>query len=324
MNGTVGVPDILNALALAGKSGVAVPGEPGVLRDLDLCRTWGFDIRPGPEGRMVLAEDEDSLVPAWIERESRPVAWNRLAVVGFFRAASTNDEAAALARSGSPAGLVVYAEEQMAGRGRKGRRWHSPPRAGLYFSLVVRPCQPVACWPILTHAAAVALFETLSGTGAPLAIDLKWPNDLLLSGRKAAGILLETAGFPKTSAAVVGVGINVARESVPDELRETATSIAAEAGVVFPRRQLMVGFLDRFQALYELFERGEHPKVLARWKEYSSMWNGSPVTIADGESRRPGITCGLTDMGALRVRLEGGSEETILSGDVTLRRGTGN
>ena len=222
------------------------------------------------------------------------------------------------------AASLVYAEQQTAGRGRKGRRWNSPPRAGLYFSLVVRPSQPLNCWPILTHVAAVALVDTLRRTavqpGRTLAIDLKWPNDVILSGRKCAGILLETVGIHRALAAVVGVGINVRPESIPRDLLESATSLESQTGIAVPRRPLLLNFLMQFYSVYDLFEADGPEVILDRWKAASSMWSGAEVTIVEGGVSRVGVTCGLTESGALRVRLAGGTEETILSGDVTVKR----
>lgn len=328
MTGRIEVPGILNELARAGKAGLPLPLGPGALRDIELCRAWGYDIRAAGS-RAVLERNEDALVPAWIEQESIARAWRRLTVAGFFSLGSTNDEAASCARAGVPGGLLVCAEEQTSGKGRKGRRWNSPARAGLYFSLLVRPSQPLIRWPVLTHATAVALVETVrqapSLTGRLPDIDLKWPNDVLLSGRKVAGILLETVwGAPEDPGAVVGVGINLSRSSVPEDLFETATSIEDEAGVAVPRRALLVSFLDHFQAVYALFEEGHHGVLLDRWKACSSMWEGTPVQVVDGARTRLGVTCGLTEIGALRVRLAGGAEETVLAGDVTVRRGAGN
>jgi BirA family transcriptional regulator, biotin operon repressor / biotin---[acetyl-CoA-carboxylase] ligase len=324
MTADIRTPEILNDLARAGVSGIDLPVDMPTLRDLELCREWDFPVRTNPEGRAVLDWNPESLVPAWIEAEAAPRLRRDLHAEGYLRIGSTNDEASSLARSGVPEGWLVCAEQQTAGRGRKGRRWNSPPRAGLYFSLVIRPEQRASRWPLLTYVAAVALFDTLRQVPGPpgraLSLDLKWPNDVILSGRKCAGILLETAGGPGAMAAIVGVGINVRPESVARDLMESATSIESHSGAPVPRRALLVSFLDEFYRLYALFEAGAHAEILDRWKASSSMWDGAEVTIIDGSVSRTGVTCGLTDTGALRVRLAGGTEESILSGDVTVRR----
>jgi len=220
---------------------------------------------------------------------------------------------------------VIYAEKQTEGRGRKARRWESPPGVGLYFSIVARPSQPVSCWPILNHVAGVALAQAVEDLTAAqavsrsLEVDLKWPNDLMVSGKKAAGILLETTGGAGNPfGAVVGVGINVGPESFPEALRDRATSLS-EAGVFVPRRRLLVRFLSLFQEGFSLFERGEYGKILEQWKCHSTMWDGVPVWVEDGAGSRPAVTCGLTELGALRIRNEDGSEEALLAADVSVR-----
>jgi BirA family transcriptional regulator, biotin operon repressor / biotin---[acetyl-CoA-carboxylase] ligase len=321
----ISTPEILNDLARAGASGIELTSIAERQSEIDTCREWRFPLVTTPDGRAVLENDPDSLIPALIDAEATERVGHRVAASCFLRLGSTNDEAAARARSGAPQRTVICAEQQTAGRGRKGRRWNSPPRAGLYFSLVVRPAQSLYRWPILTHVAAIALFETLMCTAVPsdTELDLKWPNDLMLNGRKCAGILLESAGAPGLPAAIIGVGVNVRHESVPRELLQTATSIEAECGSAVPRRPILVSFLDQFERVYRLFEDGRHGAILDLWKERSSMWNGAEVTVIDGSSSRVGVTCGLTAEGALRVMMAGGSEETILSGDVTVRRGAG-
>jgi BirA family transcriptional regulator, biotin operon repressor / biotin---[acetyl-CoA-carboxylase] ligase len=155
----------------------------------------------------------------------------------------------------------------------------------------------------------------------PLDLDLKWPNDVLLSGKKAAGILLETAGSGGiTSAVVVGVGINVNPIRLPEDLGDQATSIGEAAGVAIPRRHLLVRFLYYFQLAYDLFERGESPAILQQWKSFSSMWHDTPVWITGKDGSRPGVTAGLTESGALLVRNPDGTECEILAGDVRIRR----
>src|SRR5512139_303068 len=167
--------------------------------------------------------DGDRLDPARLERETPSIAWARLSVVAFPEIGSTNDEALRRAREGAPAGLLVIAEHQTEGKGRKGRRWTSPPGSGLCFSLLVRPLSPRRHWPLLSLLTSVAVARSIEDVAAGLEgirqavqVDLKWPNDVLLSGRKAAGILIEATDTPGGSGAVViGVGVNVGIDSVP-------------------------------------------------------------------------------------------------------------
>jgi BirA family biotin operon repressor/biotin-[acetyl-CoA-carboxylase] ligase len=323
MNTAIPVPKVLNLIADAPPPGLSLT-DPRLAQELEICREWGYAIRV-TENHAVLPADPDVLVPVWIEREVPSVAWSRLAVHGFLRIGSTNEEALIHAARGAETGLLIFAEQQTAGRGRKGRRWNSPPGAGLYFTLVVRSRQAQSRWPLLTHVASLALVLALKEfsavSGRSLAIDLKWPNDLLLSGKKAAGILLETACSPKGDfAAAVGVGINTGQACVPAELSDVATSVGREAGIPVPRRQLLVCFLRHFQHMLILFESSAHEELLERWKSHSSMWDGVPVRVVEGNSTKLAVTCGLSDIGGLRIRLADGVEETVLAGDVTVRR----
>ncbi len=269
----------------------------------------------------------DQLVPYWIQKETPAIAWDWLRVHGFFRVGSTNREALELARKGTPSGTLVYTEEQTAGKGRNGRSWFSSAGKGMYFTIVVRPTQPLKFWPLLTHVASVALVETLKDLFSPLKIiphplplDLKWPNDVLLSGRKCAGILLETMTEGDNPAALIGMGINVKKGSVPASLENTAACLEEMADAVVPRRQLLVRFLQNFQEFFLLFEQGKHADLLEKWKRNSSMWEGTHILISEGTKRRSAITCGLNEIGALMIRTPEGELETILAGDISVNR----
>jgi len=313
------IPSVLTRLAQAGRSGMIFDSDPLLESELDVCRAWGFRLAVSGD-RIRLEFDCDQLVPPWIESETPAISWHKVVAHGYLRIGSTNVRAIEEARRGAPCGTLIYSEEQSAGRGRKGRKWHSPAGRGLYFSLVLRPKQPVKNWPLLTHTAALGLvntFKKLSDTKLttrPLVVDLKWPNDVLLSGRKSAGILLETV----SGAAVVGIGINVRKGGVPEFMQNQAVCLDEMAGTIVPRRRLLVVFLREFQLLYRSFERGELRQLLELWKSHSSMWNGVTVCITEGESRKWAVTCGISEEGALLVRTPEGIEETVLAGDISV------
>jgi BirA family transcriptional regulator, biotin operon repressor / biotin---[acetyl-CoA-carboxylase] ligase len=323
---TLKLPSILTDLGHVGENGLPVNSSPWFRHELDLCKDWGFRLKYF-DHRVSLEFDNDQMVPYWIQKETPAVAWDFLRVNGFLQTESTNSEAIELARTGAPAGTLVFAEEQTAGKGRCGRSWFSSPRKGLYFSIVLHPSQAVQFWPLLTHVASVALIETMKDLHPqgiiphPLELDLKWPNDVLISGRKCAGILLETITEAKKNKAVVGLGVNMRPGSVPDSLESLATSLDEMADTMVPRRQLLVRFLKKFQECYLVFERGEHRELLERWESHSSMWNGAEIWITEGENRRSAVTCGLNEIGALLVRTPEGKAETIFAGDVSIRRG---
>lgn len=326
VSNSIAIPNILNEAARAGQDGCLLSADPDSTAAFELCRKWGFPLRL-ENGRAFLLYNEDALVPEWIENEACAVIWDKINVRGFLEIGSTNEEALSQAREGAGDGTLICAERQTAGRGRKGRSWISPAGGGIYCTVILRPRQIQRHWPLLTHAASVALADCLKdileiyAPGHPVAVDLKWPNDVLLSGKKTAGILLETtAGGEGSQVAVVGVGINVRQGSIPEPLKDQATCLDQEAGVEVPRRRLLVRFLYHLQLCYDLFERGGYQELLERWKSRSSMWNGAPVWIDDGGQRSAAVTCGLTDLGALRIRRSNGMEEMLMAGDVSVRR----
>jgi BirA family biotin operon repressor/biotin-[acetyl-CoA-carboxylase] ligase len=318
------IPDILTDLSHVGATGLLLGNAPAISRQLEECREWGYKITK-ENNRGYLHFDHEQIVPYWIQRETPDLAWDGIRVNGFLRIDSTNREALDQARVGAPGGTLICAEEQTSGKGRVGRSWYSPARSGLYFSLIVRPQQPWKYWPLLTHVAAVALIRAILDLAdakiipRPLEAEIKWPNDILISGRKCAGILLEALADEENPAVAIGVGINVHRGSVPEHLTGEATCLDESAGVEVPRRKLLVGFLQHFQIVYATFENGNYGEVLDCWKQYSTMWNGARVTLEEGGRRRSVVTRGLDDVGALRVETECGVVETILAGDVRLR-----
>ena len=310
-------PALLIDLGHVGENGLPLIPGAAFQSELELCKQWGFLLNCANQ-RVSLVFDDDQLVPYWIQKETPAIAWDWLRINGFLQVESTNTEAAEQARSGAPGGTLIFAEEQTAGKGRNGRSWVSNARKGLYFTVILRPGQPVKFWPLLTHTASVALIETLKDLFPHLDLDLKWPNDVLISGRKCAGILLESITETNMNAAVIGLGINVRKGSVPESLESTAVCLDEASGTQVPRRQLLVHFLRKFQGYYLEFEKGNHRELLERWMSHSSMWDGAQVWISDGEVRRSAVTCGLNELGALMVRTPEGALETILAGDISV------
>jgi|GEM_PF-509415 len=319
------IPDILTDLAHVGTAGLPLTAAPLLLKEFEICRQWGYSVEQKND-RVILHFDDDQIIPYWVQRETPDLAWGGLRVNGFLRIDSTNREAIEQARMGAPHGTLIFAEEQTAGRGRNGRSWFSPPKTGLYFSLIVRPRQAREFWPLLTHVASVALIGTFQELvdseiiPETLELDIKWPNDVLISGKKCAGILLETLDEGHNQAVVIGVGINVRSGSVPGNLSEEAVCIDESAHATVPRRKILVNFLKKFQAVYISFEEGKHEELLDRWKLHSTMWDGVRIWIEEVGRLRSVVTCGLDKIGALLVRNDEGVLETIHAGDVRIQR----
>lgn len=231
---------------------------------------------------------------------------------------STNDVARELAASGAPEGFCVIAREQTAGRGRQGHSWSSPPGEGLYLSLILLPRIKPADSPILTLAAAVAVAETLK-LDFNVEVDIKWPNDILASGKKICGILVESAiQNNQLQYSIVGIGVNVAQRSFPDEIVQSATSLLLETERVIEPEDFARPMLERLERWYEI-AIADRRQVNARWNELSSYGRGRHVEVQCSEGAIKGVTRGLTSSGALALEMANGEIREIVAGEVSLR-----
>jgi BirA family transcriptional regulator, biotin operon repressor / biotin---[acetyl-CoA-carboxylase] ligase len=220
---------------------------------------------------------------------------------------STNAALAARARSGAAEGLVLVAEHQTAGRGRLDRVWLTPPRAALTFSVLLRPAVDDRWWPWLPLLTGVAVVEAVRAAGGPVC-SLKWPNDVLVDGRKLAGVLAE--GRPQEGWAIIGIGVNAAVEldALPQELRGTATTLGLA-------RSDLPAALDRL--LRALEQRLAEPMgdTLTALRARDALLD-APIAWGGGQ----GVGAGITDEGTLRVRLADGRETVLDAGEVHLLR----
>lgn len=227
---------------------------------------------------------------------------------------STNDTATQLALSGAPEGLAVLADQQTAGRGRRGRTWSSPPGAGLYLSVIFRGAELTAAPGLVTLGAGVAAATAvLAATGLPVA--LKWPNDLVMgeSWKKLGGILCEAQG---RDALVVGVGINVTSSSHPPDVAARATAIETELGRGCDRAALVVECLAELRALAVALRQADRRAVLQRWRALAADgWQSSTVRWQDGDTEMRGLAREVDDDGALIVEREG-RRERVIAGEV--------
>ncbi len=267
----------------------------------------------------------DPLDPQQLEAELRRAGlpW---AVDYSLQLDSTQSRAALLAQAGAPEFTWVIAEEQTAGRGRHGNRWSSAPGEGIYCTLILRPrCSPVRLLA-LTLAAGVAVREGLQ-RDSELALDLRWPNDLLFEGKKVSGILLESSGdTQKLQYALLGIGVNVQQRQFPGDLATPATSLALALGRNMQRRPLLVAIARSFARRYRLFQQERYGELLAEFAAHSSYARGLQVTVgARGgpEQVYCGTTEGLDENGFLLVRTTAGELRTVVSGDVRPVRDTG-
>lgn len=306
-----------------------VSGEE-ICKSLDVTRTavWkhiqalrddGYEIDARPRAGYMLAGVPDRL----FTEEIRDGLSTRLMgnnIIYGDSVPSTNDLARELAQKGAGEGCLVVAEEQTGGKGRLGRGWNSPKYKGICFSLLLCPPVNPSEASQVTMLAAVSLGRAInSETGVPVGI--KWPNDLLVNGKKICGILTElSAEMDRINHLVVGMGINVNQdvEDFPGELRNTATSLRIEKGGAVSRIRLLQACLGEFERWYRVWlEQGFAP-VLAEWKEMSVSLN-CPVRIHTLNKSWEGWAEDVDGDGALLLRLPDGSLQRLISGEVSLR-----
>jgi BirA family biotin operon repressor/biotin-[acetyl-CoA-carboxylase] ligase len=231
-------------------------------------------------------------------------------IVRLGRVESTQTVAFALAADGAPDGTVVMADSQAAGRGRRGRAWRDEPGASLLVSIVLRPRLEPARLPGLSLAAGVAVAEALTRT-AGITPRLKWPNDVLVGGRKLAGILLETRLTGARPTAVLGVGVNLSQRVFPADLGPRATSVWLASGRLVDRDALLSALLDALGDWRRRLERQGFAPIRTRWRALADTL-GRTVTV-DGVS---GVAVDVDADGALVVADAEGRRRRVLAGDV--------
>ncbi len=225
---------------------------------------------------------------------------------------STNDLATSAAGGGAPEGTVVAANAQSAGRGRLGRSWASPPGAGLYVSVVLRPL-PHAL-PLLTIAAGVAVAEGVEAASG-LSACVKWPNDVYAGARKLAGILAEAGSSPAGDHVVIGFGINLRPAAFPPDVAARATSIEGELGRTVDRGLVLAECLAALADRYRLLQAGARDAVIAAWRSRAAQHLGRPVEWDAEHGARRGIAHDIDARGALLVRV-GDRTVRVISGEV--------
>lgn len=242
--------------------------------------------------------------------------------IRFFRVVgSTNDLLKDEARTGAAEGLAFVADEQVTGRGRRSRSWTAPAGSSVLASLLLRPTWlPAPDAFLLTILAAVAAAEAVEAVSS-LTVDLKWPNDLHINGRKLSGVLVETeVNADALHWAVIGCGINCNwnPRAVP-ELAAIATSVQAELGHGIDRRDLLRALLQRLDARYNALRRGARSALFEAWRARLRML-GQPVTADTPHGLLVGIADDVMPDGALVICTEEGQRHIVTAGDVSIRR----
>jgi BirA family biotin operon repressor/biotin-[acetyl-CoA-carboxylase] ligase len=238
-------------------------------------------------------------------------------VLSFAQIDSTNRLALEMGAKGSPEGLVIFAEEQTKGRGRLGRTWVSPKGKGLYFSVLLRPRLALNGVPKLTLTAAVSVAEAIEETTGlrPL---IRWPNDLLVDGKKICGILTEMAAeADRIGYVVLGIGVNV--NASKKELPENGASIQSATRRAQDRCALAARILQKLDAHYADLLAGRFEPLAERWEQRSAV-TGKRVAATTLAGRLEGTAVGIDEDGALWIRQDSGIRKRILSGDILFLR----
>lgn len=304
-------------------SGTKIAEEIGTSRSevwrlIQQLRGLGVDVAGHPATGYQLRSVPDLLLPEVIAPLVKGTVFAKQ-IHHYYKIGSTNSEAMQSAAEGAPEGSVFLAEEQLAGRGRGAHTWHSARSAGIYCSVVLRPAMPPSDALIFSLAAGLAVRTAVLEIAPQLEPDLKWPNDLLLGGRKFCGILTEmNAEATRVRHLVVGVGINVNQAKFPAELREIATSLRIETGTEWSRVELCGALLKSLDREYRALvnDAGLRESILRRFQESSSSVRGRKVRIEENGGIE-GVTEGLDARGFLQVRTVEGLR-TVVSGTVRL------
>ena len=288
-----------------------------VWKQVQTLRRRGFGIEGARGAGYRLLGRPDVIEEAELaSRLASPSFWKSFHILAVTD--STNSRAVALAETGAPHGTIVCADAQTGGRGRFARSWESPPGLNVYVSFLLRPPVEPAQAPQLTLVTAVALAAAVEASTG-LSARLKWPNDLYLGGRKAAGILAEmSADADRLRHVVIGTGLNVNAEPAdfPPGLRERATSLSIQAGRAFPRVEVLARFLDCFTDAYGAYIAEGIRGVLPEWRR-RSLLDGRRVVIRLRGEDAAGTAVGVDDAGFLVFRRDGGREtETIAGGEI--------
>lgn len=245
--------------------------------------------------------------------------WAGGRTVYFDATDSTNIQARRLAEAHAPHGTLVVSDRQDGGKGRRGRSWASPSGVGIWMSLILRPEIAPSSASMLTLAAALAVREGIQEeTGlSPL---IKWPNDLVLNGKKICGILTEmSTELMEIQYVITGIGINVNQREFPPEIRDTATSLSLEAGRCFRRSSLIAAILKAFEKDYAAFLKTGDLSLLLEEYNACLVNRGKEVCILDPSGEYRAVAEGIDESGSLLVTLPDGTRREIISGEVSVR-----
>jgi BirA family transcriptional regulator, biotin operon repressor / biotin---[acetyl-CoA-carboxylase] ligase len=301
------------------EAGIALKvSRTAVWKHIQALRDMGYRIDAVPSRGYRMVAAPDLLIGEEITAGLRSVRIGRK-ILSLKETGSTNEEAFKLAEEGAEEGTVVVAETQRRGKGRLGRQWESPSGVNLYCSVILRPPVLPVRAAQMTFLSSVAVARAITATTS-LRPSIKWPNDLMINGKKVAGLLNEmSAETEKVNFIVLGIGVNInmRRDQFPDYLRHPATSLFLESGEPVARAGFTRALLEALDILYNAYLEHGYAPIREEWLAHCNSL-GREVTVSFQDSHLRGTARGIDEEGALLVELADGSTERVLAGDVTI------
>ena len=299
---------------LCNKFGVS---RTAIWKVINQLKEAGYEIEAAQNKGYHLIAAPDVMTEAELE-SLKNTQWAGCEIYCFDSIDSTNTKAKELAEAGHPSGTLVVADQQTLGRGRRGRSWESPAGTGIFMTLMLKPDINPNNASMLTLVAAMATARAITEVTGEAA-QIKWPNDIVMNGKKVVGIVTEmSAQFDYINHIVVGIGINVHNEEFPEEIAKTASSLLLECGHRIHRASLIEAFLEEFERLYAVYLETEDMSGLQ--KEYDSLLvnRGRQVRVLDPKEPFEGKAMGITKKGELIVDTWE-SRKLVSSGEVSVR-----
>ena len=266
---------------------------------------------------MQISEITDLLLPDKIKNGLKTSVFGKKNIQYHTTTGSTNTDAETLAFNGAPEGTIVIAENQTKGRGRMDRTWFSPEGMGIYLSIILRPHIKLSDAPKLTITSAVVLADVLINK-YNINVQIKWPNDILVNGKKLSGILTSlNIDVNSENFVIVGMGINVNTlpHSMPEDIKNIATSIIIETGEKISRVNLVRDILETFEKYYNLFLENKFDIIAEKWKIYSGLI-GKHVKVDVINNTLSGEVIGIDDSGFLILKDKKGIFHEVVAGDI--------
>lgn len=289
-----------------------------VWKQIERLRSEGVQVEAVTGKGYRIADESDAFGEKSI-KSSLHTKWLGKELLFFEETDSTNDELRRRAGKGAKEGLVAIADVQTKGKGRRGRGWETPAGVNIAMSYLLRPDFSPDIAPMMTLIMAMAAAKGIREVSS-LEVKIKWPNDIVVNGRKLVGILTEMTAEPDyIHEVIIGTGINVNNKSFPEGIKDTATSMYIEGGRSYSRAKVAAAVTDAFEEYYEIFLRTGDLRKLRKEYDMLCVNTGARVRILDPKGEYDATASGIDDKGELIVTKDDGSKERVYAGEVSVR-----